>query len=356
MSFHDKNIPMRTWFLLFGVFLIGFLTTNIPRNYLLHSPDYIRNQFPLEVSQISIKLVEDVDFSVIYDELKSNNIGISREIFDWALHLSGWKKVPKGHYIINTERGLEELFNKLGRGIQDPIYLTILPGLEQRSLLRSLANQTIHTVEDFEQTLKNVAFLKKEQTDTTMILGMLSPNTYEVYWTSTPEQIIARLILESNKQKNELLSRVDTLHYSWNEYLIMASIIEWEYKFEEEKKRISGLYWNRIERGMRLQADPTVNYALGERRRLLYRDYSYEHPYNTYLHKGLPPGPITNPSYSSIMAAMTPEEHTYLYMVANPEGTHTFTTNYSDHQKAAKVWQDWIQEQYRIKRRNETNQ
>ena len=346
---------MRYNFLILVAFVFGFLTTNIPRNYLLHSPQYVKNNFPTELKEVSLFLKESVDFGVIYEELAKKNVHMDRDIFDWALHLSGWKSVPRGHYTFDTELSLEEQFNKLGRGLQDPITLTILPGLEKNVLFTSLAAQTIHEVGDFKQTLRDYEFLEDQGTDSSMVLGMLSPESYEIYWTSSPKQILSRLIQERVRQKNELYSRVENPKYSWKDYIIMASIIEWEYKFDEEKQRISGLYWNRIEQRMRLQADPTVNFALGERRRLLYRDYSFEHPYNTYIHRGLPPGPITNPSYSSILAAITPEKHNYLYMVANPEGTHTFSTNYTDHQKAAKLWQDWIQEQYRIKRRNDLN-
>ncbi len=104
---------------------------------------------------------------------------------------------------------------------------------------------------------------------------------------------------------------------------------------------------------MRLQADPTINYVIGERRRILYEDYKIDHPYNTYINSGLPPGPITNPSLSSIEAALYPENHDYLYMVASPDGSHDFSETFEEHKRKSAKWRQWLQEQYRIKRQRE---
>ncbi|MDX1591417.1 MAG: endolytic transglycosylase MltG, partial [Balneolaceae bacterium] len=106
-------------------------------------------------------------------------------------------------------------------------------------------------------------------------------------------------------------------------------------------------------RGMPLQADPTVLYALGERRRLLFEDYQYQHPYNTYLYRGLPPGPITNPDEASINAVLNPEDHGYYYMVATPDGTHRFSRTFEEHRQASDEWRRWIREQYRIRDQRE---
>src|SRR5699024_5296026 len=125
-------------------------------------------------------------------------------------------------------------------------------------------------------------------------IGYLYPNTFKMYWTISPEEAVKRIlevfdisVVQPNKK------RFAELDKTVEEILTLASIVEWEARKQEEKAIISGLYWNRLDRGMRLQADPTVNFAVGERRRLLYQDYEVDHPYNTYLHAGLPPGPIT---------------------------------------------------------------
>jgi len=124
-----------------------------------------------------------------------------------------------------------------------------------------------------------------------------------------------------------------------DETIRMAGIIEWETSHIEEKPTISGVYHNRIRDGWRLDADPTVQYAVmlreGDKRRLLFRDYDIQHPYNTYRRRGLPPGPITNPSASSVRAALTPEEHRYYFFVARGDGTHIFSRTLSEHRRRA---------------------
>jgi UPF0755 protein len=333
-------------------FISSFLLVFSSRNYLLHSDKFFKDSLSSE-DDISLYLISEQPMDSVYKSLVEKGLLIDAEIFDWARRLSGWRSVPRGHYLINNNESLDQLLEKLGRGLQDPISLTLLPGQTIPSIIQQFDRQSFYDQSDFLEVLNDNFWLSTLNSDTTRVLGQLYPETYRIYWTDTPKAIIGRLIREHTKAMSKLIDGEPFTSTRWEEVLIMASIIEWEYKFEEEKKRIGGLYWNRLNSKMRLQADPTVNFALGERRRLLYRDYNFEHPYNTYLVNGLPPGPITNPSFSSLEAAAQPEQHKYLYMVASPEGTHTFSTNYEDHLKASKVWRDWIQEQYRIKRERE---
>ena len=141
--------------------------------------------------------------------------------------------------------------------------------------------------------------------------------------------------------------------YSIDEVIAMASIVEWEANIEDEKPIVAGLYWNRLKERMYLQADPTIIFAVGERRRLLLEDYKVDHPFNTYTKYGLPPGPVTNPSFQTIKATLYPEEHNYLYMVASPEGGHLFNRTYEEHLVDAEKWRKWLRQQYRIKRQRE---
>jgi UPF0755 protein len=124
--------------------------------------------------------------------------------------------------------------------------------------------------------------------------------------------------------------------------LNLAAIVEWEAHLEEEKPRIAGVYLNRLRAGWPLQADPTVQYALlqieGQKRRLLFRDYQIDHPYNTYRVQGLPPGPITNPSPTSIQAVLNPEQHDYFYFVAKGDGGHLFSRTLAEHNRAAEAY------------------
>ena len=107
---------------------------------------------------------------------------------------------------------------------------------------------------------------------------------------------------------------------------------------------------------MYLQADPTVSYALKEQRRLYFKDYEIDNPYNTYTNKGLPPGPINNPSLSSIKATLYPQDHNYLFMVAQPNGYHAFTRTYAEHERKSKEWRNYLQNQQRLKEEMQDDQ
>jgi len=139
--------------------------------------------------------------------------------------------------------------------------------------------------------------------------------------------------------------RIQHLKLSQKQILTLASIIEGEAVHNDEKPKISGLYWNRLRKHMYLQADPTVAYAVGKSRRLYYKDYHIKSPYNTYLHRGLPPGPINNPSLSSIKAALFPADNDYLYMVARPDGYHQFSKTYAKHRRQSRKWHHYLQKQ-----------
>ena len=144
----------------------------------------------------------------------------------------------------------------------------------------------------------------------------------------------------------EMREEMKTKNLNLNQLVTMASIIEGETRYEAEKKTISGVYYNRIKKGMKLQADPTVQYILpgGSKNRLLYSDLKIESPYNTYLYKGLPPGPINNPGLSSIIAALEPEENSYLYFVAKGDGSHRFAVSYDEHKKNITLYQQYLKE------------
>lgn len=278
----------------------------------------------------------------------------SEKEFKWAANLLGWRRFQVGHYLIDKPYRYEEFLSKLARGIQDPVNVTILPGRSEGDIVQRVANQLKFDSLSFHQTIRDSSLLAEYDLAPKDVIGRLYPNTYSVYWTISPKEFLKRINTEFDKtiiQKHQ--QQFEELGRSVNEIITLASIVEWEARNSEEKKTISGLYWNRLDRGMRLQADPTVNFAVGERRRLLYEDYRIDHPYNTYQYRGLPPGPITNPDTESINAALYPEDHDYLYMVATPNGEHAFSKTFEEHKQKSAKWRKWLQEQYRIKRLNE---
>lgn len=332
------------------IIILSFTVVFGERYFRLYSEESITSDGTVE-----LLVHEQIGLEELYTSLDSLNVAINYDEFMWAGNLLGWRTFRPGRYEINSNISYPELFSNLARGIQDPgnvvVHSGITPDLLSERLARQLKADSLSFSQQFSDSSEIASDL--ELTGEELFSRML-PNTYQMYWTSSPEAVIKRIYREfEEKVANEMSQEIGQSSFSLDEIVTLASIVEWEAKDATEKARISGLYQNRLNRNMRLQADPTVLYALGERRRLLYEDYTYDHPYNTYLNAGLPPGPITNPDLGSIRAVLNPEEHNYLFMVATPEGNHDFNETFDDHRQSSENWRRWIREQYRIKRQVE---
>jgi len=333
---------------IFGVVLwlsAAFLIAELRWSRLYEKPALLADE------AVDLYLSEQRDVDGLMRKLEKQDILPDKEEFLWAVETLHWTHFKEGHYRLREGVSYEELLSKLGKGLQDPIRLTVLPGQSESRLVQSISGAFRFDSTALKQVLTDSSFLAEAGVDSQRVIGRLYPATYDFYWTASPGSVIRRVLdTFENNIISEYGERFDELGKSVNEIVTLASIIEWEARHESEKDTISGLYWNRLEKGMKLQADPTINYAVGERRRLLYEDYKIDHPYNTYLYPGLPPGPVTNPGKSSIRAALFPKDHDYLFMVASPTGKHGFSETYSEHQRKSAEWREWLEEQYRIKR------
>ena len=180
------------------------------------------------------------------------------------------------------------------------------------------------------------------------------PNTYEMFWNTSPEKFVERMIKESeafwskNNRRDKAKKLLDGKGLTEKEVYILASIVEKESQNKEERPRIAGTYLNRLKINMKLQADPTCVFASKDflTRRVTSRHLNFNSPYNTYIHTGLPPGPISIASPSSIDAVLEPEPHKYLYFCAKPDnsGTHAFAENLSGHNVNVNKYIAWINE------------
>jgi UPF0755 protein len=165
--------------------------------------------------------------------------------------------------------------------------------------------------------------------------GYLYPSTYLVRYGATAHEVVKMMVDEFQAQwRPEWNARLAALHMTRHQVLTLASIIEGEVRFGPDRPYVSSVYHNRLDRGMRLQADPTVIYALGRRRRLYEKDYATRSRYNTYLIDGLPPTPINQPSAASMEAALYPAHTNLLYLVARPDGKHVFSRSLREHLQA----------------------
>jgi UPF0755 protein len=166
--------------------------------------------------------------------------------------------------------------------------------------------------------------------------GYLFPDTYILAPGSSAREAIGEMVRRFEREwKPEYDAQAAALGYSRHQIVTMASIVEKEARLPEERPVIAAVYYNRLRTGMPLQADPTVQYALGHHvGRVLYKDLEVDSPYNTYQHPGLPPGPIASPGGASLRAALAPAKVPYLYFVAAPDGHHEFRTTMAEHAKA----------------------
>ncbi len=335
---------------LFMLFFIVFSLVTGSR----HNRLYFENAVYSEENKI-LFLSEPTDLKTLANTLYQMEIINDPVEFEWAGNLLGWRQFREGRYETGNGYSYDDFMSKLARGIQDQTKITVLPGLDAGLISRNLANQLRADSADFIRILSDSSSVSKELglTGEELTARML-PESYFMFWTTNPEDVIKRIHNEFEKIVIQgLADEIEKSNLSIDEILILASIVEWEARLQEEKRRISGLYLNRLNRNMRLQADPTVIYALGEKRRLLFEDYRFEHPYNTYLINGLPPGPITNPDLNSIRAVLNPESHDYLYMVATPDGSHAFSRTFEEHRAASNEWRTFIREQTRIRQQLE---
>jgi len=219
-----------------------------------------------------------------------------------------------------------------------------------RLLQRQIALDSARFVEE----AKNDSLLKMLDIRADNLEGYLFPDTYEIsFGSGNNEREIIRTMFTQFRKKitPEVNEEMKKKNLTLTELITLASIIEAETRFEPEKKTIAGVYYNRLRKKMRLEADPTVQYVLpgGPKKRLLFSDLKYPSPYNTYLNKGLPPGPINNPGWRSIMAALYPEENKFLYFAAKGDGSHRFAETFGEHKKNADLYRQYLDELEKIK-------
>ncbi len=179
-------------------------------------------------------------------------------------------------------------------------------------------------------------FLKSHNINANSAEGYIFPSTYNFIPNISVRKILSTLTNEQSKRwKESYDQQASLIGFNKHQVLTLASIIEAETTTPDKRAKVSGLYHNRLRMNMFLQADPTVQYALGRKDRVLKIDLKVNNPYNTYLYTGLPPGPINNPSINSIIATLYPEEHNYLFMVAKNDGSglHNFAETYKEHLK-----------------------
>jgi UPF0755 protein len=293
-----------------------------------------------EADPTIIIIEKGMSLNSVSNLLLENEIIVNQNIFKLKVVSRGLaSKIPTGRFLIDGKISdallIDLIFNK------GPIKLklTIPEGSQSKNLFKDI-NSLLNTDYDFNKYFNSTEILEQYKLDASSLEGYLYPDTYYLYHDSSPEEIIDIMLSEFWKKFDEnLQDRANQLGFSVHEVVTLASIIEGEAMLDSERSTISSVYHNRLKINMKLQADPTIQYIIpGPPKTLSNRDLRIKSDYNTYQNYGLPPGPINNPGIASIKAALYPEDTNFLFFVAQGDGSHTFTTNEKDHEKAKRIY------------------
>ncbi|WKN44297.1 endolytic transglycosylase MltG [Tunicatimonas pelagia] len=249
-----------------------------------------------------------------------------------------------GRYLLKADMSNLAAIRQLRSGRQEPVNVTFNNVRLKPELAQRLCENLEADEEVFLALLNNENFVKEYGFTTENIMAMFLPNTYQFYWTTSAEELFERFYQEyENFWSEQRANQADSLNMTPREVSILASIVESETNKPDEAPKVAGLYLNRLQRNIALQADPTLVYAAGDFtiKRVLNKHKEIDSPYNTYRYTGLPPGPIRVPSISAIDAVLNYEDHNYLYMCAKEDfsGYHNFATNLTAHLANARRYQ-----------------
>tara|TARA_B100000787_G_scaffold64358_1_gene47268 strand:+ start:14617 stop:15645 length:1029 start_codon:yes stop_codon:yes gene_type:complete len=320
----------------------------------IYSKNYYQNIFGELVTKDgaiyigSNDTMNDVEIELIEFIGKENN-------FYWLAQKKKYLNTKTGKYILTKGMSLNDVINLLRSGNQTPIKLSFnnQDTLEEFSgrISSQIDADSIAILKSFTDSI----FLKKNKLTKTSVLGIIIPNTYEFYWNTSVEKFRNRILNEFTKFWNkDRLSEAIRINMTPAEVMTLASIVQKETTKIKERPIVAGLYLNRIKRGIPLQADPTIIYILKQQKstnfkvkRVLYKDLKIKSPYNTYLHRGLPPSLIAMPDISSIDAVLNYKKHSYIYMCASIEriGFHEFANTLRQHNRNATKYQKWLSKQ-----------
>ena len=275
--------------------------------------------------------------------------------FEWVAQKKNYpKQVKPGRYALEDGMSNNALLNKLRSGDQEPLNLVIF-GLKNLADLSGFLGKNLeYDSLEYFQAYTSENFLRPFDLQEEEVLGQFLPNTYEFYWNASPKYTLERMQRESGRYWQNHQKQLDQLELTPHEVVTLASIVESETVQPDEMPTVAGLYLNRLERGIKLQSDPTVIYGIRKDKpnspiikRVLFKHLRYQSEYNTYLHAGLPPGPIKLPSLTAIEAVLHAEDHNFIFMVADPKrpGYHSFATNLRQHNINRAKYIQWVRTQ-----------
>ncbi len=330
--------PKIIMILLLSLFALTFLGWQfITKQYLPVAPN--------DNSLVEVRIPENSSGHEVAALLYKNGLIRNDKVFLSYCSQKGMdKQLKAGLYTFSRSQSLPELALQISQGkVKSPSF-TIPEGYTVRQIGELLVKKQICTEQQWQEALRvdyKYEFLPPGQTSNEYRLeGFLFPDTYTIGEKTSAQEIINMMLDNfATVWNKEYAGQVSTNKLNIRNVMIIASLIEREARIPEERKKISGVIYNRLQKGMPLQIDATVLYSLGEHRETVtYKDLEINSPYNTYKYVGLPPGPIASPGRAAIDAAINPEQHSYYYYVAKGDKSHYFSSTYAEHLNAKKKY------------------
>jgi UPF0755 protein len=300
------------------------------------------------LSSYIIEIPTNSDFDMVLDSLKAKGFVEDEQVFRLFAQRMNYVRNPMraGRFEIQSGWSMIDLIRHLRGGQQAPVKVV----LTNERLPENVAAKAARFIEpdslDIWQLLQDEAYLNSIGYTTETLMSLFIPNTYELYWNTSPQGFVERMIKEHqafwDKEGREGKAKEKELTAA--EVYTLASIVEKETLVNTERRRMAGVYLNRLKKGMLLQADPTSVFATRDFDTPRVTNYhtEFDSPYNTYMYTGLPPGPIAMASIGSIDAVLNAENHNYLYFCAKGDGSglHNFATNLSAHNRNAAIYRN----------------
>lgn len=292
-----------------------------------------------ETGSVLITIPKGATASSIARLLEKEGLISNPTRFSWYIRFHKLEHSLKtGTYEIPKSASTREIVSIISSGREAMRTITIQEGLTSPQIASRFQRAGICDSSQFMAAVHDSSFCRELGLPTTSAEGFLFPETYTFPYHMDSKKVLRHMVeVFHEKTGDDWRKAVEEDTLSLYQCVILASIVQGEFQLPEEAPRIAALYRNRLKRGMKLQADPTIQYILpGEPRRLLLKDLKIKSPYNTYLHKGLPPGPINNPGLVALQAAVHPLNTDEIFMVARGDGGHTFSHTWNRHLRAKK--------------------
>jgi len=288
---------------------------------------------------------EDASYQQVYDSLQMNDVLINEKAFKWVSKKKDYPELIKpGRYHLKKGMNSNQIVNKLRSGRQDPVDVIFNNIRFKEDLAGKVSKYIVADSVEILNLFSDENMIAEYGFNTETFRAMFIPNTYELYWTTTADDFAKRMKTEYDRFWNSSRkNKAEAIELTPEQVITLASIVQSETIKKDELKTVAGLYINRLKKGIKLQADPTVKYAVGDYslKRVLKKHTKIDSPYNTYKYAGLPPGPIAFADIASIDAVLNYENHNYLYMCAKEDfsGYHNFAKTLRQHNQNARKYQ-----------------